>query len=232
MILTNLIVSMVNNCASTAPPSSSYSTSFTSTENPISEGGAWTQAATDWQDVRTTGGYATGAAYTENFDDCYARLTTATFAAPSDNYEIVATVRKVSEAVANSEIELLLRVVDTATTINAYEVLVNTGGSCELVRWNGTMGTFFEIASTATSITGWTGNGDKVKARVTGTNPAVVTVSHAPASDPTNFTQVFQYSDTDATRKQTGQPGIAFYQHAADNNLLNAGWSDFAVTAI
>lgn len=214
------------------PPAATFETLFDLSENPISEGGAWTQVATSWQDVRTTGGYATGAAYTENFDDNYARLTTTAFSASNDNYEVVATVRKVSEGVANSEIEILLRVVDTASTVNAYEVLVNTGGSCELVRWNGTMGNFFEISSTAGTISGWTGNGDKIKARVTGTNPVLVTVSHAPASNPTSFTQLFQYSDTDPTRKQSGQPGIAFYQHAADNNLLNAGWSDFAVTAV
>ncbi|HQR22179.1 MAG TPA: hypothetical protein PKV98_15015 [Burkholderiaceae bacterium] len=218
------------------PPATSFATLFESTENPLSEGGAWVKAGSAWQTVRSLNSYACGAAYTDAEDDAYVKLSSSTFAAPNDDYEVVATVRHVNDQLAVQEIEILLRVVDTSTTINCYEVLVATNGSITLVRWNGIPhnGEYLILDSTTSNPASWSGNGDKIKARVTGTNPVVVNVWHAPSSNPTNFTQLsgFPYSDTDATRKQSGQPGIAFYQHAADNNLLNAGWQDFTVTSV
>lgn len=211
-----------------------FTTGFDATENPISEESKWLKKFTSHKNVRTTGGYATDAAYiTEGvYDDNYARLSTSAFAAPGDNYEVVATVRKGTGA--NYEIELLLRVEDTPNSIHCYEVLVNTGGSGELVRWNGAMGSFQELAA-APYDTRWThsiANGDKIKATVTGTNPVLVNVYHAPAATPTVFTLLASLSDDHANRKQSGQPGIGFFQHAANNNLGAHGWSDFTVTAI
>lgn len=213
------------------PPATAFATLFERTENPLSEDGTWIKAGSAWQAIRSLNGYACGAAYTDAYDDAYAKVSPQIFRAPNDDYEITATVRKVSGAVPFSEIELLLRIEDAASSVNCYEMLITTAGTYQLMSWDGPMGTFHEVVAPA-AIPGWSGDGDRIRARVTGSNPVTITLWHAPASAPTTFTQQFQTTDSAGTRKLTGQPGIATYQHAADANLLNAGWSDFTVVAV
>lgn len=210
--------------------SASFTDAFAADKNPI--GAPWIRSATNFQAVKTAGGFACGAAYTESNDDAYAKLASSAFSAPNDNYEVTATVRIANLAVAPSELEILLRMVDTTSTMQCYEVLINTAGGGELVRINGAPGNYYEIPGTAFTIRNWTGDGDRIRARVTGTNPVVVTAWHAPAAAPNNWTQLVSFSDTDATRKQAGQPAMGFYQHAAAGNLGNAGWGDFSVVAV
>lgn len=211
-----------------------FSDTFSSAQNPISS--PWTKTSTVNQNVVVTGGIATNNALNSNNDDAYAWVSTGAFSAPSDNYEIVGTVAEVS--INQMEIELLLRVTDTSSTYFAYEVLVNTSGGAQLVTitggfggnyllWDGNNGT----TNTNVTISGWTGAGDKIRARVTGTNPVLVTAWHAPAATPNTWTQLFTVSDSLASRRQTGQPGIGFY--AANVGAPGShGWTDFTVTAV
>lgn len=212
------------------PAPTYFSTSFPATENPLSESGAWVHRAAAWQFMKSDAGFGQAAAYiTEGLnDDNYARLDLSVFKAPTDDYEITATVEKIG--VAGAEIELLARVQDTYTTIHCYELLVNTTGFCELVRWNGAMGVYTEITETNTVLS--TSAGDRVRMRVVGINPVVVTVFNAVAANPNSWTQVFEYTDTDVTRKQSGQPGIGSFIHAASGLIDRIGWRDFEVKAL
>src|SRR3954469_6801107 len=70
-----------------------YSTSFPLTENPISEGGAWTtggRVGLDWQDIRTDRGVAFGVGPSDGYNDCIAYLS----ALRSIRHSVQATVRK------------------------------------------------------------------------------------------------------------------------------------------
>lgn len=191
--------------------------------------------ATACANVVITGGMATTSRQTTANDDAYAWVNTSTFKAPGDNYEITVTVAEPS--FEQMETEILLRVTDTSSSYSCYEVLINNGGG-ELVQINGGLGgNFVEFngangtPNTLFTISGWTGTGDKIKARVTGTNPVRVQAWHAPAATPTVFRQFMDVSDSSANRKQSGQPGIGFY--AANAVAVGKkGWADFSVVAV
>jgi hypothetical protein len=219
-----------------AAVTSSFSDAFAGDANPI--GSPWVRTATNFKPVRTTGGAAYAAEYTDNNDDAYALLSSSTFQAPSDNYEVTATWVRNSFGVAPNETEIMLRLSADATSMQGYEVLVNNGGG-EIVRLDGGgPGGFVEFNGTngtpnATFTIGpWEGTGDKIRARVTGTNPVRIEMWHAPASAPATWTKYVDCTDSNALRKQTGQPGIGFYNKTSDGNLLNCGWSDFSVVAV
>jgi len=179
--------------------------------------------------VLITNGIATTSRQTTSNDDAYAWVNTSAFKAPSDNYEITVTVAELS--FEQMETEVLLRVTDTSSGYFCYEVLVNNGGG-ELVQINGGLGgRYVELAGTQFTISGWTGTGDKIRARVTGTNPVRVQAWHAPAGNPTAFVSFIDYSDSSSNRKQSGQPGIGFYAANAVA-VSKKGWADFSVVAV
>jgi hypothetical protein len=214
-----------------APPAT-FSTTFSATENPLSESGAWSKTNTLCPAVLTASGKATSSAYTSANNDSYARLASASFTATSGDYEVVCTYVRGNVGLPSGEAEVLMRLTDNSTQYFGYELLYNNGGG-ELVRIDGGgIGGFTEFLSTAYTVAAPEGDGDKIKVRVTGTNPVRIQMWHAKASAPTVFTQYVDYSDSDAARRQTGQPGIGFYQLVADNDLGNAGWNDFTVTAV
>ena len=218
--------------------SSTFFTTFSGTEDPLSEGGAWIHPATDWKDFKVAGGFAQASSYITDtpvplFDDNYRFLDPGAFTAPSDNYRITAVVRIVGTPDI-AEIEILARMQSADIhTLTGYEFLINTGGTVELVRWNGGLGNFFELTAETSNVIGaWTGNGDVIRCTVRGTNPVICTLEHAPASTPTIFTTIFSYNDTDATRKTAGQPGIGSFIHPGSTALGNIGWDSFLVESV
>ncbi len=205
-----------------------FSDTFSTNSNPIAS--PWTHTATAFDTVKTASGFAQGVSYTDSNNDSYCKLSTSAFQAPNDDYEVTCTVQA---GVNASEIEILLRLTDDTSGMNCYEVLYNTSGGGELVRINGGgPGGYVEITSTLYTFNAHEGTGDKIRARVTGTNPVVITAWGAPASNPTSWTQLFTYSDTDANRKTSGQPGMGFYQVTANGALGMNGWTDFSATAV
>lgn len=204
--------SATTNCTITT--GRSYSTSFALTENPISEGGVWSKAATSWKNVRTTGGRAHGSAYTDNYDDAYAILSGF-----PPNVQAEATIYKNGPGY---ETELLLRMAHTATTVRGYECLFNVGGGVDIVRWNGPLGSWTSIGTTYSNPVAVTG--DKIRARIVG---STIQLWHIPVN---TGIPVLIAAASDSTFAD-GQPGIAFYAHAPVV-LTDYGFSDYSVVSV
>lgn len=213
---------------------SSFTTTFAANETPISEGGKWIKNSTLNQRVITTGGVATNDAQNSNNDDAYAMLATTAFKSSTDDYEITCTVGPQN---GSMEQEILARLTDNSTQYFCYELLMN-GSGYAIVQINGGFGGFYKIMdgtggtpNTVGSLAASIASGDKIRFRVTGTNPVRLQAWNALAATPTVFTQFLDVNDSTANRKQTGQPGIAFYSATAGQQGTNS-WSDFTVTVV
>jgi hypothetical protein len=128
-----------------------YSTNFTATENPISEGGKWLNGATnglDWCDVQKTPGLAFGVGpCATNFSDPTAVLTNSAGGSGvwGPNQGASATVF-IGTLIGTffPEVELRLNTTITAHNITGYEITCDVGTSINhpdmnvsIVRWNG-----------------------------------------------------------------------------------------------
>ena len=153
---------LVSATVSTAP----YLTGFEYTENPISDDGAWKHRASAWSEVRTFGGpgVAVGTQTgTDGYDDSYAVLSGfsadhgaagAIYKSPGGNFS------------CSKEIEILLRMADTASTVRGYEVLFSLSADViQFVRWNGAKGDFTVLPGGA-SIS--LSSGDTISATIVG----------------------------------------------------------------
>jgi hypothetical protein len=123
-------------------PARTYTTTFSTTENPISEGGNWINGRThglDWADVRTVNGMAVGTqSGTRGTDDSTALLT-GTW---GPNQTVSATVHNANPSSAYfQEVELRLRSTISAHRNTGYEVLFglrnDSSAYVSIVRWNG-----------------------------------------------------------------------------------------------
>ena len=117
----------------------SYSTDFSLTESPISEGGVWTNVGLDWTRVVTASGRAYGTHKGGTYDDSYAHLS----GFPPDVE--VSTVIYLDASLSSDyhEVEIWLRSADSAHNARGYECNLNyRGGYAEVVRWNGALGSF------------------------------------------------------------------------------------------
>lgn len=192
-----------------------YLTNFTSSESPLSEGGAWTTGladGSDWTDPVTSGGIAYGTVVHHTgtpYDDSIAHLSG--FAA---NHYAEATIYQNSPA-STMECELLLRFAITNGNARGYEVLIPSDSNAgEIVRWNGTLNDF-------TALDSWSHSapvtGDVFRAEISGT---VITVKK-------NGTIVRTYDTaSDSTKWSDGNPGIGFFNRydQPDNSFA---WSSF-----
>jgi hypothetical protein len=208
----------------TTPPSQSPppqgtpatdSTNFPLTENPISESGKWINGQSvglDWKDVQTTPGFSfgtqTGAAGT--FDDSTAVLT-GTWDSDQSAQATVACPTQVG----GQEVELRLRTSISAHRITGYELNFSCGGTKyqQIVRWNGALGDFTQLAGVNSSVK----TGDIVKATVVGNTITgyVNGVMKTQAVDGT-FT--------------TGSPGVGFWRDGGGVNS-NFGFSTFSAVS-
>lgn len=176
-----------------------YSTTFKGTENPLSEGGRWSNGGLDWTNIRKSGGiaYSTQSG-TETgkfkFADSYAVLSgfppdqeawgKAYIAKPSSTY--------------HQELEILLRFTSSAHKTTGYECFARCvdgpASYVEIVRWDGPLGKFTYLARKHGAGFGLK-NGDTLKASIVGN---AITVS---------INGVRKAQVTDDTFK-TGNPGI------------------------
>jgi hypothetical protein len=169
-----------------------YTTNFDATENPISEGGAWTNIGLDWTAVVTSGGIAHGTHRATGYNDSYAILSG--FAA---DQSVEATIFINGSFTYNQEVELLLRWSQSAHVARGYEVLWDARNAYGyIVRWNGALGDFTLLKRLAFPRAPV--SGDIVKARIVG---SVITVYF-------NGALVGIFSDSTWA---TGNPGIGFY---------------------
>jgi hypothetical protein len=186
---------------------SSYTTNFPLTENPISEGGKWINGGTaglDWNDVQTSANKAWGSRTSSSYNDPTAILT-GTW--PSDQ-TVTATVFGTPTDADWNEVEIRLRSSISAHSNTGYEAtcrVSNTGNAyAGWARWNGALGNFTSLALNTGSQYGCQ-EGDIIKATITGTNPATMTLWRIRSGVTTTLA-----SATDSTYT-TGSPGIGFY---------------------
>lgn len=196
----------------------SYSTSFAGTENPLSEGGIWTNGGTtglDWTDVRKTPGlaFATQVPHTSPpFDDSIACLS-----GYHPDQWVSGVIRNPGNAAAHREVELHLRQRISAHSAISIELDITIDFGLQVVRWNGPVNSFTPIASNITAgVT--TNDGDVYYAQFVGTALLV------------KCNSATVYTGTDAL-VTTGSPGLGFYAEtnsttpSADNSF---GFSSFS----
>lgn len=186
----------------TPAPGGRYTTRFEGTENPLSEGGAWSHRGRSWAKVQKKDGLAYGTqSGFGGYDDSYAYLFGLT---PDQQGEAIVHV---SPTLAGEphEAELLLRWADSALSARGYECLFSFDGGVQVVRWNGPYGDFMSIGQDDGRLGRRLVTGDVVRAKVVG--PVItcyingVQLAHA----------------TDATWTE-GQPGIGFFRREAGTN--------------
>ena len=147
----------------------SYSTKFTNTESPISEGGHWIGGKTigvDWGDVSTTPGYAIGRAGPKRFGDSVALLTGDSPA--NQSVEGVVDKRKVTRY---PEVSLRLRSTLAKHNCDGYEISYSLRDDDTayliIVRWNGALADFTYLVNAHGAQYG-VKTGDVVKATIIG----------------------------------------------------------------
>lgn len=198
-----------------APHVETYTTSFTQTEDPISEGGRWMGGKTvglDWGNVSTSPGYAIGTAGPKRFADSVALLT-GTWG-PDQTVEEV--VRKVAIR-RGPEVSIRLRSSLGPHQCSGYEIsnsLLNDDTAyLIIVRWNGPLADFSYLVDAHGKQYG-VATGDVVKATIVGN---VITAYK-------NGVQLAQARDSTF---KTGQPGFGFNEGTNGNY----GITRFTVTA-
>jgi len=211
--------------AATAWAGPVYTTNFPNNENPLSEGGAWLPASPLWTNVQTSGNAAFGTqtGTTPNpggFND-----STAFLAGFSPNATLTGTIRiNANLAVGGEgvdhthEVELLFRMVTTATTTRGYEMMFDSFGNATFTRWNGARGDFTILGTAANNSgipqTGWTysatANGNTFTAFINGTQVGTFTDN--------------TYSD--------GLPGIGFFIRTTGTDADLAYQGEYAFTSL
>ena len=180
-----------------------YSTNFPLTENPVFEGGKWSNGRTDgidWFNVATRPGLAYGTQLEAGgFSDSTAILTGNW----GPNQTVQATVHSINQSDNDyvvEEVELRLRSSVFPHRITGYEVNFRCSKAStaytEIVRWNGPLGKFTYLDHKRGSSYG-VANGDVVKATMIG-NRITVYVNGVQVEQATDGTYV------------TGNPGIGF----------------------
>jgi hypothetical protein len=204
-----------------------YSTRFDGIENPLSEGGTWTNNGIDWTHIRKLGGMACGTQTGTNsgiykFDDSYGRLS----GFPPDQ-EAWGEARIVEpDESCHQELEILLRWTSAPHRTTGYECFARCVSSAssylQVVRWDGPLGRFTYLADKRGTNYGLK-NGDILKASVVGN---VITVY---------VNGVEKARVTDNTFP-TGDPGIGEFLfcdngHGVGSNT-NFGFASFAARGL
>ena len=208
--------------ATTSGINGSYSTTFPLTENPISEGGSWTNGGATglgWANVQTTPGLSFGTGPVNAGTYLYADPTAVLQGAWAQDQQVQATVKVpgVYGRACCKEVELRIRTTITGNSITGYELncsVVPAGPYLTLVRWNRPLNNFTYIVRNATPCV----NGDVLKLTAVGNTFTIYK----------NGVQVLQ--GTDATF-QKGSPGVGFYD-SVDNNWSGFGLSNFSASNV
>jgi hypothetical protein len=183
---------------STGQGAKSYSTEFDGSENPLSEGGVWTNGGDvgiDWQNQAKDQGIAFGTGFSAGYDDCIAHLSG--FAA--DHYAQASVHVETGYTPPSShEVELLLRFEITANNARGYEVLCGWNGAySQIVRWNGPLDDFTYLDTTGPGF-GALVEGDVIRAEAVGDTITAYK----------NGSQVMQATDSTWA---DGNPGMGFF---------------------
>ena len=183
----------------------SYSTTFSTIENPLSDGGAWHHTPNQWANIAVVSGpdravgTQTGA---DGFNNSYAYLTGF-----SPDVIEQATIYKdptiAGDPNGSHEAELLLRVNDTSSSVQAYECNISFDGAyAQIVRWNGPLGnfTYLDGVSVVAAFGRAPQTGDIFSASIVG---STITV----------WLDGVQLMTTSDSTYATGNPGIGMWLH-------------------
>jgi hypothetical protein len=186
-----------------APPTISYSTDFSITENPLSDGGRWLHSDGTLTVCRTGNGKAFGTQTgTGNYDDSNAYMTGF-----GNNHEVegVVWLSPTASTSGYREVEVLLRWSDTGplrqtdygpTHANGYEINWSYLGQYLI------LGRFKGAELTRAASTPVPKSGDKFRARIEGQHIRVWV----------NDVLQIDFTDNDPTLEiQSGNPGIGFF---------------------
>ncbi len=208
LIATAVLVALLASCRAVSSSGGAegavvqYSTTFAGEENPLSEGGKWSNNGLDWTQIRKARGLACGTqAGTSKgiyrYDDSYAHLT----GFPPDQ-EAWGQVRIANpDPSCHQEVEILLRWASSAHRTTGYECFarcVNDGSSyLQIVRWEGPLGKFTYLADKRGVGYGLK-DGDILKASIVG---HVITV----------FVNGVEKAQVKDDTYKTGNPGIGTF---------------------
>ena len=197
-----------------------YSTAFPLTENPISEGGIYTQGLStglDWQDCRTTPGkcFATGDSGASGFNDPI--MVMANRWTNNKHYSQATIFKQAGYAPsAAHEIELHVGTTITAHSVKTYEVNWALGTPVTVIRWDGAVGVFDFAMASPTSGTAFTcTHGDVIKAVYNATSGNVVIDCYL------NGVLGCTFTDSTAGKILTGSPGWGFFARPAGDIVLS-----------
>jgi hypothetical protein len=184
-----------------------YTTQFDGAENPLSEGGRWSNHGLDWTNVRKDGGLAYGSQTgletgDARYADSYAVLSG--FLADQEAWG-EAYIAKPNPS-CNQEIEILLRWTSSPHCTTGYECFArctsDESSYLQIVRWNGPLGNFTYLADMRGADYGLK-NGDIIKASVIGN---VITV----------FVNGIKKAQAVDDTFPTGNPGIGIFLQCND----------------
>lgn len=223
------------------PPNNYYSTTFSLTEAPMSEGGVWLLGKThglDWSDINTSGGNAYG---TESGNN-----TTGTIGVTPNQYDdstaILAGIWGSDQSAQGtafvtrgsgdygSENELRLRSMVTPHSITGYEVEYSCDPAnpyFDIVRWNGQVGDFTPL----TLSTGGTHLASMPGGAVTSGDVLFAQIIGSTIYGYKNGVLMASATDTTFT---TGNPGLGTYIHnrTATGDPTQWGFSDFTAQIV
>lgn len=199
-----------------------FPTTFPLTQNPISQGGIWLGGGTDgldWHNQRTTTGKCYGDSFSHDggvsdYDDNLAILKTSYRTFANNQFAEAITYRAPAYTPGtNHETELLLRFAITANSATGYEMLWSHDGWLVIVRWNGPLGNFTQLASTGAPIAGDAVDGDVIKFTVVG-----ITLK--------GYKNGVEILSVDDATYASGQPGHGSWARTGAT-LANLGWKQW-----
>jgi hypothetical protein len=200
-----------------------YTTTFTNSENPLSEGGKWINGGDvglDWSNCFTVAGVVHGHQNNGN-GPAYNDSTALLVGNWGVTQSVTVTLSRVSVVESDyPEAEIRLRSSLTSHSCTGYEVMwsLRTDSSCyvAIARWNGAFGDFTALASVEGAQYVIT-NGSVLNATITGDSIAAYI----------NGVQVISARDSTYT---SGNPGIGFDHHGPSSEDTGFGFSSFTVT--
>jgi hypothetical protein len=179
-----------------------YTTNFSGTENPLTEGGKWSNNGLDWTNIRKGNGkaYSTQSGIETGklkYNDSFAHLSG--FPPDQEAWGEVRISNPTSKCF--QELEILLRFTSTPHSATGYECFArctdDSSSYVEIVRWDGPVGKFTYLARLHGKGYGLK-NGDTIKASIVGN---VITV----------FINGVQKAQAVDDTFKTGNPGIGEY---------------------
>lgn len=190
----------------------SFTTTFSSDESPISDGGRFYKTIDWWESVRTLGGRCYGLNGPDDaFDDAFAIIAGA-----NGDYELIGTIYRdpsLNEG-ATHEIELNFNFKEVGGGVRGFECLFAFQGHTQAFIWdhsdNGAPTNFVEVTSSAGAVSIGTNNtGELIRATKIGNT------LRAYKWNGSSYTLLATYTDSTFT---DGEAAIAFFTRPAGNS--------------